>query len=350
MRKPKQQRTTHRPVFIVAFVLMVLALTLGCARISELVKKGRGDGPPPVPPTPTQTEPSPPTANPGDDGDSLVKKTNFYISDCYNRYSNRVIESRNRYASWVKNLDQGPTGRESIVYGLYDVNGDGTDCEKAVASAKALEPQMPDLDEAADKYVVALKDVIAAIRGIYSYYEQEDYKDDSFAKGKAAHAGLMSAFKAFQAANDTFQAGVDRLEDDVSEKELARLKDAGKDYEALVVESGIKAKKIKNYIQDHEFEQMNADDISPLIDDFVTVTDGLRSTDSKPMGTSYLHSCDEFTKASKEMMRRIRDGEKFSSSDRMLINSGAGWMVDGSPQKVIKAYNDMIQSRRFTRF
>lgn len=349
MRKLEQQRTTHRPVSIVAFVLIILALTLGCARISELVKKGRGDSPPPVPPTPERTEPGTPPGRTDSEGDSLVKKTNFYITDCYNRYSNRVIESHNRYASWVKNLDQGPTGKESIVYGLYDVNGDGSECEKAVASAKALDPQIPELDEAADKYVAALKDVIEAIRGVYSYYEQEDYKDDHFAKGKVAHAGLMSAFKAFQAANDTFQSEVDKLEDDVSQKELARLNDAGRRYEALVVESGIKAKKIKNYIQDHGFEQMKADDLSPLIDDFSATADALRDDKSKLAGSAYVHSCDEFTKAAKEMMRRVRDGERFSDSDRMLINSGAGWMVDGSPQKVIKAYNDLIQSRQFTR-
>ncbi|MCC6327985.1 MAG: YiiG family protein [Acidobacteria bacterium] len=345
-----QQRTTSRPVFVLVFVSLVLAATLGCARISELVKKGRGEAPP-VPPTPTNSQPG---RTPGnidtDQGDSLVKKTNFYITDCYNRYSNRVTESHNRYASWVKNLDQGPTGKESIVYGLYDVNGDGADCETAVASAKALEPSMPELDEAADKYVTALKDVIGQIRGVYAYYEQEDYKDDNFAKGKAAHAGLMSAFKAFQGANDAFQTEVDKLEDSVSEKELTRLTEAGKHFDALVVESGIKAKKIKNYIQEHEFEAMKADDISPLIEDFSTTVEQLRTDDSKSMGDSYVRSCDEFTKASKEMMRRIRDGKKFSDSERRFIGSGAGWMVDGSPQKVIKAYNDMIQSRQFTRF
>jgi len=50
------------------------------------------------------------------------------------------------------------------------------------------------------------------------------------------------------------------------------------------------------------------------------------------------------------MMRRIRDGKKFNESERRFIDMGSGWMVDGSPGKVIKAYNDMIMQRRFTRF
>jgi hypothetical protein len=345
MRKGMQQRT--RPVFVLVLVAFILGSTLGCARISELVKKGRGEDPP-VPSTPGQDYPGQTGGDEKDD--TLVKKTNFYITECYNRYSSRVVDSHNRYASWVKNIDQGPTGKESIVYGLYDVNGDGADCEKAVAAAKGLDPPMPQLDEAADKYVVALKDVITQIRGIYNYYEQEDYKDDNFAKGKSAHAGLMSAFKAFKDANAVFAAQVDKLEDDVAQQELSRLNDQGKRYEALIVESGIKAKKLKNVLQERQFEEIKADELNALIEDFNKTVDELRGDDSKTMGASYVSSCDNFTKASKELMRRIRDGQKFSDSERRFIASGAGWMVEGSPQKVIKAYNDMIQSRRFTRF
>lgn len=342
-----QQRT--RPVSILVLVAFILSFTLGCARIAEIVKNRRGEDAPPVPSTP---EPGYPGKTPGgDDGDdTLVKKTNFYITECYNRYSNRVVESHNRYAMWVKNTEQGPTGKETLVYGLYDVNGDGSDCEKAIASAKALEPAMPELEDAADKYMTALKDVIAQIRGVYAYYEQEDYKDDNFAKGKAAHGALIASFKAFKDANTVFAAEVDKLEDEVSEKELARLTEQGKRYEALIVESGIKAKKIKNYIQEKQFDEMKADDINTMIEDFNTTVDELRADDSKSMGAGYARSCDEFTKSAKEMMRRIRDGKKFTDSERQFISTGAGWMVEGSPQKVMKSYNDMIQSRRFTRF
>jgi hypothetical protein len=50
------------------------------------------------------------------------------------------------------------------------------------------------------------------------------------------------------------------------------------------------------------------------------------------------------------MMRRIRDKKPFSNTERQFISTGAGWMVEGSPAKVIKAYNDMISRRSMTRF
>jgi len=348
MRKNMQQGTTSRPVLILVTVSLLLGFTLGCARISELVKKGRGEGPPPPPTAPPPDVPT----RPGTDKDenSLVKKTNFYISDCYNRYSNRIIDSHNRYRLWVKNIEQGPTGKESIVYGLYDVNGDGSECEKAVASAKGLEPLMPELDSAADTYVVALKEVIAAIRGVYQYYEQEDYKDDNFAKGKSSHAGLMAAFEKFKDANVTFAAEVDKLEDDVAEKELARLNDAGKNYEALIVESGIKAKKIKNLIKGSDFMQISPDELNSFIENFNVTLEQLKAESSKPMAGTYTRACDEFMKAAKEMMRRIRDRKPFTDFEKRQIAMGFEETIEGSPGKLMSEYNSMIQQRRFTRF
>ncbi len=342
------RQRTSRPFSILFIIALVLGSTLGCARISELVKKGRGEGPPPPPSPPTRDYPG---KTGGDEKENtLVKKTNFYITECYNRYSNRIVQSHNRYAQWVKNVQQGPTGKESIVYGLYDVTGDGSDCEKAVASARAIDPEMPTLEEAAETYVAALKDVIGEIRGVYSYYEQEDYKDDNFAKGKAAHPGLIASFQVFKDANAAFTVEVDKLEDDVAQKELARLTDAGKTYEALVVESGIKAKKLKNLLQQKEFEELTADELNPLIEDFVATVDQLRADDSKKIGSSYSRSCDEFTKAAKELMRRIRDKKPFTDFERRQMAMGFAETVEGSPAKVIGAYNSMIQSRRFTRF
>lgn len=327
-------------------VALILGSTLGCKKLTELANKKKNDTPVPT----TRDTPSNGQTETGDD--ALTKKTNLYISECFNKYSNRVVESYNRYAMWVKNMDQGPTGKEMNIYGLYDVNGDGEDCEKAVASAKALEPSMPEIEGTADKYVVVLKEVISQIRGVYKYYDQGDYKDDNFAKGKQAHTGLIKAFKEFREISTDFGDAVDNLEDQVAEQQLAKLLGVpGKQFEAHIIESGIKAKKIKTLLQDKQFEQITVDDISPLIDDFEATVEQLHSDDSKKMMAGmYVSACEDFSKASKEMMRRIRDKKPFDESERRFISTGAGWMVEGSPAKIIKAYNDMISRRRFTSF
>ncbi|MFL6466854.1 MAG: YiiG family protein [Pyrinomonadaceae bacterium] len=326
-------------------VALIFGSSLGCRRLADLANRKTADDAPPTRSTPSDADAV------GEDG-SLVKKSNLYITECFNKYSNSVVSSYNRYQSWVKDIDAGPTGKETLVYGLYDVTGDGSDCEKAVADAKAMDPELPELEETADKYAASLKEVVAKIHEVYNYYEQEDYKDDAFAKGKAVHPGLIAAFKDFKDVNTTFSSQVDQLEDRVANEELAKLRaESGNEYEALVVESGIKAKAIKNLLQEKEYEQLTADELTPLIEDFDKTVETMRTTTTKKvMADSYVRACDEFTKASKEMMRRIRDGKKFNESERRFIAMGSGWMVDGSPGKVIKAYNDMIMQRRFTRF
>ncbi|MEO7674028.1 MAG: YiiG family protein [Pyrinomonadaceae bacterium] len=342
-----RQNFSSRNLSAFICVVFILGATLGCKRISELANRKTSKTP--LPTLGSTPDPVPGKTEVGSPGDTLVKKTNSYISECFNKYSNSVVDSYNRYALWVKNMEQGPTGKEMNIYGLYDVNGDGADCEKAVNAAKQLEPSLPEIEAAADKYLVALKAVLEQIKGVYKYYEQEDYKDDNFAKGKQAHAGLVAAFKDFREVNTVFADEVDNLEDQVAAEELEKLRGvSGKQYDFLVVESGIKAKKIKTLLQDKQFEQITADELTPLIEDFDTTVQQLIAEDSKKtMAGQYVRACEEFTKASKEMMRRIRDKKPFTDSERRFIATGAGWMVDGSPAKITKAYNDMIQARRF---
>ncbi len=340
--------SSFRAVCVLLTVAFLLSIGLGCKQMSDRVRELTGGDSPFTEPldTNTKSEPEPLTEEA-----ALIKKTNFYITECFNRYSNSIVGSHNRYASWLRDVKTGPTGRETLVYGLYEISGDGSDCEKAVASAKAAEPSMPAVEQAADAYVAAIKTVIGRINGIHKYYDQEDYKDDKFERGKQEHTGLMEAFTAFQEANEVFAIHVDKLEDDAAESELARLRnEPAREYEATVVETGIKAKKIKHLVQTTQFDLIKPDELSPLIDEFDKSVEQLRATSSKnPLASLYISACDDFTKASKEMMRRVRDGKKFSSTEQRQIAMGAGWMVEGSSGKVIKAYNDMVQRRGMSR-
>ena len=54
------------------------------------------------------------------------------------------------------------------------------------------------------------------------YYDQENYKDDRMAKGKALHPRLVAAWDAFAAADQTLRTGLDVLQD---KRALERLAD-----------------------------------------------------------------------------------------------------------------------------
>jgi hypothetical protein len=43
-------------------------------------------------------------------------------------------------------------------------------------------------------------------------------------------------------------------------------------------------------------------------------------------------------------MRRMRDKTPYSQGDRMMLNAGSGWMVEGSPQRLSRDYNQLVEA------
>ncbi len=338
-------------VSALAALSLVIFVSLSCSSISryakelaEKQKKERDIG---------NIKDDGPTKSAGSESSSalLVKKSNLYISDCFNKYATSVANSHNRYISWVRDPKAGPTGKERIVYGLYQINGDGSDCSAAVTKAKAMEPPMPELEAAADQFVLALNEVLPKVADIYGYYDKEDYKDDNFARGKAAHPELIASFENFEKINKAFGTEIDKLEDNVAEMQLDEFKDdPSKAYQYAAVNFSIKAKTIMAYVRDNEYSAMKADDLQPMIDEADTALAAVKDANKSPMSGVFSGQADGFIKAAKELMRRIRDKKPFDSFERGQLGRSGGWMVDGSPDQVINAYNQMISMRSFDRF
>ena len=333
----------------ISALILIVFVSLGCSSLSRYVKdiaekqnqeqEGR-----------TKKDDNGITKSAGSESpsESLVKKSNLYISKCFNTYSTSIANSHQRYTSWIKDPKAGPTGKESIVYGLYQINGNGDDCVEAIASAKVQEPSMPEIEAAADKFVASLKEVVPKIADVYDYYDKENYKDDGFAKGKAAHPALIEAFDNFEAVNKEFAVEIDKLEDNVAQMQLEEFKDdPSKTYQYAAVDFSIKAKKILTYIRDKQYTEMKADDLQPLIEDAETSLTTVKGSSAAPMSTAFSGQADQFIKAAKELMRRIRDKKAFNNFERGLLGRNGGWMVEGSPDKVVNTYNQMIRMRSF---
>ena len=151
---------------------------------------------------------------------SLTEKTNAYVG-CINRQSARARTTRAaRYFSWVSK--NGPTGKERIIYGLYTIY-DTSDCRKDVEKANALEPRDAELEAAAAAYAAAVSALEPLLQEAYDYYNQEDYKDDKMAKGRALHPRLIAAWNAFESADKALRTGVETINDRRALERLAAI-------------------------------------------------------------------------------------------------------------------------------
>jgi hypothetical protein len=272
---------------------------------------------------------------------SPTEKLNAYIG-CINRLSERSYESRNRYFSWAART--GPTGKERIIYGTYTIY-DTSDCKRNVEKANALEPRDTALEAAASAYVEAVMKLEPLLKEADDYYSQENYKDDRMAKGKALHPRLVAAWDAFAGADKALRGEVEAINDRRAAERLAEIRKS----EGLTPRYYVQALMIdaKRVLRAEETDKPDLAAITQALNEYeelVKAAELVSRQDGGKIGSMFIGNAKSFLTTAKQLMRRHRDKVPYSSGDRMMLNAGSGWMVEGSPQRLLRDYNQLIDA------
>ena len=272
---------------------------------------------------------------------SLTEKLNAYVG-CVNRLSERSYDSRARYFSWVgKN---GPTGKERIIYGTYTIY-DTADCRKNVEKANALEPRDAGLEAAASAYVEAVAKLEVLLKEADDYYSQENYKDDRMAKGRALHPLLVAAWDSFASADKALRGGVEMINDKRSAERLAEIersegRKARYHVEALMIHA-------KRVLRAQDMQKPDLAAITQALGEYESIVksaEQLSGDGDAKIGSMFISSAKSFLTTAKQLMRRIRDKVPYSTGDKMMLNAGGGWMVEGSPARLMRDYNQLVEA------
>ena len=272
-----------------------------------------------------------------------IAKLNAYVG-CLNRLSARAFDSRARYFSWA--AKSGPTGRERIIYGLYTIY-DTSDCAKNVDKANALEPHDAELEAAATAYATAATKLGLLLKEADDYYTQENYKDDKMAKGKALHPLLVAAWDAFASADKNLRGGVEAINDKRALEKLAAIeqsegKQARYHVEALMIQA-------KRLLRAEDQAKPDLAAINKALADYEDMVKGAEqftgSSGGAKIGSFFMNNAKSFLVTAKALMRRLRDHVPYSSGDRMMLgNAMSGWMVEGSPPRLLRDYNQLVDA------
>jgi hypothetical protein len=272
-----------------------------------------------------------------------VEKMNAYVG-CINRLSERSYSSRSRYFSWA--AKSGPTGRERIIYGTYTIY-DTSDCVKNVANANGIEPHDAALESAATAYAKAVARLEPLLKEADDYYTQENYKDDKMAKGKALHPMLVAAWDAFESADHRLRSGVEEVNDRRALEKLATIeqsegKQARYHVEALMIQA-------KRVLRAENADKPDVAEITAAINEIEGTVKGAEeftgSGGNAKIGSMFISNAKSFLTTAKQLMRRIRDKVPYSSGDKMMLSqAGAGWMIEGSPPRLMRDYNQLIEA------
>jgi Protein of unknown function (DUF3829) len=150
--------------------------------------------------------------------EKLSNKLGLYI-ECMNRASARIRDSWLRYDERVK--EDGTPRKKGTKPFLYKIDSELTPCQEAVDKGPAAEPPLPDIEKAMASYLEHAKAFAATTVTLDTYYEQENYEDDAWAKGKELAPGFATAFTAWSKADEELDALVETRKDVVDRNVLA---------------------------------------------------------------------------------------------------------------------------------
>ena len=272
-----------------------------------------------------------------------TEKLNAYVG-CINRLSERSYQSRSRYFSWAGK--DGPTGKERIIYGTYTIY-DTSDCKKNVEKANALEPRDAALEAAATAYVEAVGQLEPLLKEADDYYTQQDYKDDKMAKGRALHPRLVAAWDAFASADQKLRGEVEAINDRRALEKLAAIeqsegRQARYHVEALMIQA-------KRVLRTQDTDKPDLAAITQALSDYESIVKGAEQFSGAggggKIGSLFIGNAKSFLVTAKALMRSIRDHVPYSSGDKMMLgNAGSGWMVEGSPPRLLRDYNQLVDA------
>jgi hypothetical protein len=271
-----------------------------------------------------------------------VAKMNAYVG-CINRLSERAYDSRKRYFSWA--AQSGPTGRERVIYGTYTIY-DTSGCRKNIEKANATEPHDPALEAAATAYADAVSKLEPLLKEADDYYSAENYKDDGMAKGKALHPRLVAAWDAFAGADQKLRVAVEVINDKRAAEKLAAIEQSeGRKAHYYVEALMIQAKRV---LHAEDTASPDLTGMTRTLDDYEAAIKGAEQAsgaggDAK-IGSLFMSNAKSYLVTGKQLMRRIRDHVPYSSGERMTMNAGGGWMVEGSPQRLLRDYNQLVDA------
>ncbi|EBO5871725.1 DUF3829 domain-containing protein [Salmonella enterica] len=315
---------------------------------SQTPETQSGESPAQPPAAKPETATQPPAAKPEtpaqpevDAEEVYSEKMDVYI-DCFNKLQLPVQHSLARYADWVKDFKKGPTGKESLVYGIYGITESYiTNCQKEMKQVAALTPLLEPIDGVAVSYIDSAAALGNTINEMEKYYTQENYKDDAFAKGKALHQTLLKNIEDFKPVSEKYHEAIQEINDKRQLTQLKKIEESeGKtfNYDSLAVM--ISAKQINKVISADTFD---AEAMMKKVAELETMIAQLKQSDTDGRNFPFVNSAADYQLKAKKYIRRIRDNVQYSDFEKKRVQDPAtGWMVADSYPASLRSYNEMV--------
>lgn len=317
----------------------MLAAAIGLA----LVACGRQGG--------TGGDPAKPAADAAaaqaDDGmQAQVAKMNGYI-ECFNAVDATIHRGVSTYTKWMRDPKAGPSGKEDKAWGPGELNDRQLgQCREQINTAAAAKPALAELDAAAREYLASLEALAPLLNEAQAYYSRDSYKEDGLADGRRMHAPLMQGYARFASASAAFEQALDVQNDALTEQQISQIEAAeGKSVSYYRLSISAEAKRLVNLLTQETFDPAQGEaqtaKFRALIDEAYKATEAERKANLD--WDTFEGKALEVQRRAKERVERVRNKTPYSRNEQFSLSSGGTeWMVQGSPQRLLHGYNELV--------
>lgn len=281
--------------------------------------------------------------------DDRTTKVELLLDDCVNLFSPRAFDSRDRYFSWC-DPGKGPTGKEQNIYGLYTFPIETSRCRDAIEKAKAMNPPMPEIEQAAATYFSAISTLEPQLVDADRYYDHDRYKLDDMGHGREIHGKLVTGFETFALADARLVLTLDKELDTIEAAMPDPTKGApsADGYTRLTGILAKRATRLAFQAQPNAAKRLSVPDPAAFKAAVQDYDKGLRAFEAWADQThdesseGYLAANAELLESLTNCLGLVTSGEALDDMDISWIGTSAGWMVDGSPDEVARKYGEVV--------
>ena len=279
---------------------------------------------------------------------SLDRKLAAY-EGCIYRHTTRILQSRARYLSWIKDSATGPTCNERYKHGPYKLLA-FTTCRNGLRRVRHKSPDLDSLEKAGDRYLTALTILEPLHLSAKRYYKQEDYEDDGCKKGRKLHGQLMDGWDQLIEWDSAIRKLVVPKRKALLQRRLSSAKKS-KGVAYHYVRTMLSAQKMVETLRKQaQAAEANVPLIRQVVSRFGDHLEDLevayrkRRASRKPYYMSLVKSrAGNLLKAAKQFRRVKESGRQLTIYQRQTIARGSGWLVKGSIQRVEYDYQHLLE-------
>jgi hypothetical protein len=278
--------------------------------------------------------------------ESEILRQNAYC-DLINRHSERVLDSRARYLSWV-DAERGPSGQERHVYGLYSLY-ELEPTRETYQEAREQAAEMPGLDAAADSFMAALEALHPLVAEAERYYDHSDYLDDGMARGQAMHGPLLAAFARFVRADGALRGQLHALQAQMLAYDLPAAEGRPLDFSQHLSRCALSAYALWEAAAAEGAASFSKDSTARRLQQLEREARALEAklrsdgASGNAWGEAALRALDEYLKAAKENQRRLNGQIRLDGMDREWVKSRlSASLVRASLPAMTDSYNTWI--------